>query len=199
MVQVCELGDTGQRKSMSLAGLVVAVWASASLRECLGRKSFHLLVYRDTPLRGRRGTVQVHAHSPCFGGLVPGIGASRRLSEATPPFSESMWHARSLLAGFLTVFGVMGGVASPSTHSYLPGPHRSLAGYSPDTPRSTSDYRSEVLRRVSGEAPVRPADGLAQVRRNRGPEARLFSGARLGSDGSPTRGKRSNGQSRGTV
>ena len=36
-------------------------------------------------------TVQVRAHSRCFGGLVRGISASRRLSEATRPLSESLW------------------------------------------------------------------------------------------------------------
>jgi hypothetical protein len=57
------------------------------------------------------------------------------------------------------------------THRVPPGPfpligrqsRRSLAGASPETRRSTSDRRSEVLRRVSGEAPARPARGAGAV------------------------------------
>jgi hypothetical protein len=47
--------------------------------------------------------------------------------------------------------------SKPSLLSSIPGPDRpaGLAGASPETPRSTSDRRSEVLRGVSGVAPAR--------------------------------------------
>jgi hypothetical protein len=106
--------------------------------------------------------VQVRAHSPCSGGLVCGISASRRLSEATRPLSESLWQGQSLPAGFFAVFGVMGGVSSPTARSPLQSP----TGPSWESRRSTSDPGSEVLWRDSGEAPVRPAGrsgaGLAE-------------------------------------
>jgi len=42
-------------------------------------------------------------------------------------------------------------------------PHRRLAGHSPDTRRSTSDRGSEVLPRVSGEAPGRVRRGVRGI------------------------------------
>jgi|SRR5208282_4730196 len=86
--------------------------------------------------------VQVGAHTPCFGRLVGGISASRRLSEATRPLSESLWQGQSLPAGFFAVFGEMGAAASPTARSYLQSP----TGHSWESRRSTSDSGSEVLR-----------------------------------------------------
>jgi hypothetical protein len=105
-------------------------------------------------------TVQVRAHRPCFGGLVRGIGASKRLSGATRPPSESLWHSRSLPPGSFARLGGIGGVAPPAARSCLQSP----AGHSPDTRRRTSARFAEVRRRVSGECQARlrcgPQDGL---------------------------------------
>jgi len=53
--------------------------------------------------------------------------------------------------------------------------------------------------RYYGEAPGRPAEGSGQGGRNRGQRLDSVWGAKLGSDGSPRRGRRVQGQSRGTA
>jgi hypothetical protein len=77
-----------------------------------------------------------------------------------------------------------------------PKPHGSLAGASPESRRSTSDSRSEVLRRDSGEAPARPRGGYGPVSGNGPPEWRGFrtsglasQGGKPGAERSPRRGK----------
>ena len=79
-------------------------------------------------------------------------------------------------AGFFAVFG------QPRSHTFLAKPRvqefgglglsiapspppRSLAGYSPDTPASSSDRRSEELAGVSGEYPARLWGGSSRHRR----------------------------------
>jgi hypothetical protein len=56
----------------------------------------------------------------------------------------------------------------------------------------------EVLRRDSRESPVRPAGGSGAGWEEPGARGSTVWGAKLGSDGSPRRGRRVKGQSRGT-
>jgi hypothetical protein len=64
-------------------------------------------------------------------------------------------------------FGLFFALTGPSPTATFPADSRglggSLAGASPDPPRSTSDRQSEVLRGGSGEAPARPARGTGAV------------------------------------
>ena len=68
-----------------------------------------------------------------------GTRASRRLSEATRPPSESLWQGRSLAAGFFAVLGGMGGVALLTARSYRLWPRTSSGrGAPPATPTPTA-------------------------------------------------------------
>ena len=72
---------------------------SPALDDIQGHVSSHAERLQDLPLSRKCNvtrhfvgsiTVQVRAYTPCFSGLVRGISASRRLSEATRPLSESL-------------------------------------------------------------------------------------------------------------
>ena len=121
----------------------------------------------------------------------PGMARSPFSVEAPIPFGTPLrmkTHSAGAQSSFVpispmvhigtnrAVFEIMREMASPPTRSY------SIA--SPEPRRSTSVAHTEVLRRDSGEAPVRPAGRSGAGLEELGARGSAFWGAKLGSDGS---------------